>query len=346
MKKFKHLSLLLVIAFFAFSAEAKVQTAKVSVDVDPGVWKSVRLKNLPQNASLKVEVKCDSPITFVLVNEGEYGSYPDISRSLFQSTVRDSLSFAVKIPATGNYYLVFDNSEGKSTVKVDTVVQGASGADALFQQSSRSVPQDNAFEKDLGALATDLNRLFIFDPFPISAKRCGKEGAFSGPEGVIVCLEFVKKVSTTMGDREKARNVLLFTIFHEVGHQLLYQWGYPFYDNEEVADEFATVMIVLLGQKERLTAMTEFFLSNPSSNELIAKAFKGDRHPLSIERARNIVRWMKDGNRIKRWQVLFVPNMQTAALERLQSRKETWIDAGRIEAELAARRRSDIPAGR
>lgn len=346
MKKVLLVSWLLALLVVAASAEAKVQTAKVSVDVAAGAWKSVRLKNLPGNASLKIEVKCDNPVTLVLVNEADYRNYPAVERSLFESAVRDSLSFAVKIPATGHYYLVFDNTSGKSTVKVDAVIQGASGADALFPQSTRSTRQDDAFEKDLGSLATDLNGLFIFDPFPISAKRCGKEGAFSGPEGVIVCLEFVKKVSTTMGDPEKARNVLLFTIFHEVGHQLLYQWGYPFYDNEEVADEFATVMIVLLAQKERLTAMTEFFLSNPSSNELIAKAFKGDRHPLSIERARNIVRWMKDGNRIKRWQVLFVPNMQTAALERLQSQKESWIDPGRIERELAARRRSEHREGR
>ena len=141
-----------------------------------------------------------------------------------------------------------------------------------------------------------------------------------------------------MGSREKATSVILFTLLHEVGHNLLQQWGYPFYDNEGIADEFATVLIILLGQKERLSAMTEFFLTNPTSNEVIAKAFRGDRHPLSIQRARNILQWMKDTERLRRWQTIFVPHMQTAVLEKLTSTSPALFELALIERELAIRK--------
>jgi len=84
--------------------------------------------------------------------------------------------------------------------------------------------------------------------------------------------------------------------------------------------------------------MTEYLLSNPASNELLAKAFKSDRHPLSLERARNIMRWMKDTGRLKRWQVIFVPRMQTAMLERIKKSPQFWVDSSLVEKELVQRK--------
>ncbi|MGE5892543.1 MAG: DUF4344 domain-containing metallopeptidase [bacterium] len=318
-------------------ASAKVQSARLSVDVQPSQWKAVRLQNLPATASIKVEIRSSGTATVSLLDESQFQNYPEVQRPLFQGTVQDKLSFAVKIPADGAYLVVFDNKSKIRIITLDVVITGASGADAMVLDGNPPGDQEDALGKTLSAFGQELRKLFIFKPFPITAKTCGKETALSGPEGVVLCMEFVKKISDTMGSKEKTVNALLFTVFHEVAHNLLSQWGYPFADNEEVADDFATAIMMMLGQKERLSAMTEFFISNPTSKELLAKAFQGDRHPLSIQRARDILRWTKDPERIRRWQTVFVPHMQTEVLEKLNATRPAWADSALIEQELKIR---------
>ncbi len=340
MKQFLVFFSILVLVFSPL-AHAKVQSAKLAVDVPSGRWKAIRLRNLPESSAVRVEIKSNGSIVVALVNETQYEKYPDIERPLFHGNVHDKFTFSVKIPATGHYYLMFNNISGIKEVKLDATIYGASASDAVSIQNSLPKDQKDVFEKTLSQIGTELKKLFLFEPFPISAKICGEGNVFSGPDGIVICLEFVKKITNSLGSKEKSINVLLFTIFHEVGHILLKQWEYPFYDNEEVADDFATVLMIMIGQKERLGAMTEYFISNPSSNELIAKAFKGDRHPLSIERARNIIRWMKDQNRLKRWQTIFVPHMQTSVLEQLKKNSPSLVNISLIEKELSERKSSD-----
>jgi hypothetical protein len=336
----KRISLFLLVVLLPWPplVHAKTQSAKVSVDVSAGQYKAVRLSNLPQRSVIKVDVRCDRSVAVLFITEEQYKEYPNIPRPLFQSMVRDRFNFTVTVAAAGNYLLVFDNSAGVDTVKLDAVITGASGSDKDLLQGSQHAEQETTVAKDLDAIGSELGKVFIFKPFPIVAKRCAKPGAYSGPDGIVICLEFVKAIFDTMGNKEKTATVLLFTAYHEAGHLLLSQWGYPFYDNEEIADEFAAMLFVMLRQRDRLSALTEYFLSNPASNELLAKAFKGDRHPLSLERARNIVRLVKDTGRLKRWQVIFVPHMQTALLERMQTNPPDWADRMLVKKELAQRK--------
>lgn len=333
-----YLFLLLLLLSVPPLSQAKTQSAKVSVDVSAGQYKAVRLKDLPQGSAVKVDIICDGVVTVLFATEEQYKEYPNVPRPLFQSMVRDRFNFTVTIPAAGNYHLVFDNIAGYRNVKIDAIITGASGSDKNLLQGSRHAEQQAIVAKDLSAIGSELGKVFIFNPFPITAKGCGKPGAYSGPDGVMICLEFIKAISDTMGNKEKTATVLLFTAYHEAGHLLLSQWGFPFYDNEEIADEFAAMLFVMLGHRDRLSALTEYFLSNPASNELLAKAFKGDRHPLSLERARNIVRLVKDTGRLKRWQVIFVPHMQTAVLERMQKNPPDWADRMLVKKELAQRK--------
>ncbi len=331
--------LLLCISIVIYTpyAEAKVSSAKLAVDIPAGQWKATRIKNLPKHAVVKVEIKGDAEIDVFLINQDSYDKYPDMSRPLFESRDVKKISFSVKIPASGNYYLLFDNSSSTGEVKLEASITGASGSDAVLLQEGTLNEQDTSIERSLSKITTELNRLFIFEPFPISIKTCGKEEAFSNSDGVTLCAEFARKIVKSVGSKEKAINVLLFTIFHEVGHILLNQWGYPFFDNEDIADEFATTMLIMLSQKERLGAVTEFFISNPSSNELMAKALKGDRHQLSIQRARNILAWQKDVKRFRQWQNIFVPHMQTEVLEKLKKTKPSWTNSELIEQQLSLR---------
>ncbi len=338
----KRLFLILLVALLSCPplAQAKTQTVKVAVDVDAGKYKAVRLKNLPRDSVVKVDITGDGVVTVLFVTEEQYKEYPTIQRPLFQSTVRDRFNFTVTIPAAGNYHLVFDNSAGPRAAKLQAAITGATGSDTNLFQESRRPEQGESVGKDLTAIGSELGKVFVFKPFPIIAGKCGKSGAFSGSEGVMICLEFVKAISDTMGNKEKTTTVLLFAVYHEVGHILLSEWGFPFYDNEEIADEFAAMLFVMLGQQDRLSALTEYFLSNPTSNELLAKELKGDRHPLSLDRARSMVRLAKDAGRLKRWQLIFVPHMQTALLERIRKNPPAWADLVLVKKELALRKQT------
>ena len=195
-----------------------------------------------------------------------------------------------------------------------------------------------AFQRQLDDFQRNLNEVFIFDPLPLTIKECGAPKAFTTSSAIVLCREYVSMLQETLGDRTKAGDAILFTVFHEFGHVLLAQWRYPAYDNEEVADEFATATMVLVGQKDRVRAKAEYFAAKPSSAEAIAKAFRDDRHPLSAQRARNILRWADDPTLVRKWQALFVPHLQTAALKRFLQEPEPLMDRGLIAQELAARR--------
>src|SRR5207302_7774215 len=79
--------------------------------------------------------------------------------------------------------------------------------------------------------------------------------------------------------------------FHELGHTLPNLWGYPFADNEDVADEFATVFM-LLAQQQKAALEAAQFSDAPTKQrqDALSKLTQDDRHTLSPQRARNIIR--------------------------------------------------------
>jgi hypothetical protein len=173
----------------------------------------------------------------------------------------------------------------------------------------------------------------------IRARECGSPDAYTEDGRVTLCREYAARVYGTLGDREKASDTLLFTLFHELGHVLLEQWDYPFAENEDIADEFATAMMLMLGQGERLASTIEYFVRSLSLDEAFAKTLKDDRHSLSVQRARNIVRWVKEPEVFLRgWQPVFVPHMQSDALETVRRNEPAWADLPLVERELAERR--------
>lgn len=332
LKKYLFVLLLLLLIQPASLARCEERDFELTVQVPPATWKTARLKRLVEGATLSVTVRGRGAVDISILDLNDYQSYPEATRPLFKGRSYDNLSFSVTIPESGNYYLVLDNKEQKNSVDLQLQIHAETSAN-----SAREIDTTSQLENNLGKISTELNKLFVFDPFPINLQGCGKEGAFSGKGGVILCTEFVEKIQKSLQDKQKATDVLLFTIFHEIGHVLLYQWDYPFYDNEELADEFATALLLMLRQQDRLTAVTEFFISNPSAQELMAKAFQSDRHPLSIQRARNIIDWMKDRSRIGRWQMFLIPHMQTETLNTLRqdARSERFQQA--IDRELVLR---------
>ena len=337
----KRLLLALLGVFFVSTAIAQddLRSVKTNPTLPALTWKGARLKNLPANAVIAVEISADKPVELFLLSEADYAKFPIVGTPLFQGDVISKLSFTVHIPSTGNYYLVLDNRKNIESSRVSLTISAGRGAagfagdlDDSDEQTGSEVPGVH-----LSKITAEMAKIFIFEPFPITVSTCGNENAYSSRDRVILCREYVSKVQNALNDKEKTSQVLLFVLFHEIGHVLLHQWNYPFYDNESIADEFATVLLVMVGEKKQLSATAEYFASKNTETELLSKAFQNDRHPLSIQRARNIITWVNDRERLERWQTVFIPHLQSNVLKRWQD--ENGIDSllPYIERELNRR---------
>jgi len=309
---------------------AKEKAASVSSEVAAGKWSGARFRNLPKGASLAMEVTVDGDVTVMLLNEESYRRLPVIDRPLFQGKTGDRMSFSILVPQTGHYYAVIDNRTGDAVRKFTIDIKAAAAG-------VKTSPPSSGVNAQLGTITDTLRQAFVFDALVIRAAKCGKPNAFSGPNGVIICSEYAHELVDTLGDKRKAADALIFILLHEVGHVLLRQWDYPFYNNEEVVDEFATVLMVMFLGERRARSQAEYFASRDSAREVRKKLTTDDRHPLSLQRARNILNWVDDPKLVYNWQPVLVPHMQTAFLERLKDKSPGWTSRELVERELALR---------
>lgn len=323
----------LLVLVLAGTAVAREQSASVRTEVAAGDTYTARLGSLPKSASLSVRVESDAPVGVFLLDERDYRNFPDLDAPLFEGQAAGEHRFSLRAPASADYYLVIDNRDGDSarsfelavTASVDT---GAS--DDLEARLERVHAELDRFEQNL-------RRVFVFDSLEFRIERCGTANTFADDDTVYICAEIARKLITGTDDREQARDILVFAVLHEFGHVVLRQWDYPFHDNEEVADEFATVLLVMLGKGERARSLVEYFAGLSPEEELAHKRDRDDRHPLSVQRARNIERWLDDPGLVRRWQKILVPHLQTEVLETLARSPKSWTKPALIERELARR---------
>lgn len=313
----------------AFGVERSFDLA---VTVPAGETKTARLKNLVKDAVMTIRVDGDDPVEIGVLGQTDYLNFPNNESALFSARSYDNLSFTITIPDSDTYYLVLDNRHSTQAASLQLHIKAVATAAVGTQDLDN--PQ---LDKNLSRINDQLGKLFLFESIPINLESCGQSGAFASSKKVTLCVEFVQKLQQTLNNEKKATDVLLYAIFHEISHVLLLQWKYPFYDNEEIADDMATALMLFFQQKDRLDSATEFFLSNPLSQELMSMAFKDNRHPLSIQRARNIISWMNDQDRLARWRLFLLPHMQTDALEKLANQSQETNFKQAIRHELAQR---------
>lgn len=317
--------------FLWASAFAASGPFTVNVDVPAGQWRAARLKNLPKDAMVAIQVESSGEILVALLDSTSKGK-PDTSRPLFTGKVDGRLSFSVTVSAAGDHYLVLDNRQGREPRAVKATLQAAaSSSDRL-----------KAADKVMKLVELQLAQWFIFDPFPIGVKQCGVPRAFAESSGATLCTEYVSHLYDALRNQEKAKDFLSFSIFNEVAHQLLQKWNHPEARKDETADELTVALMLMLNQKSRLLGAADFAVKNPSAFDTLIKLFQGGRHPLTAKRARNVLNWAKDSTFPKKWQAFLVPHMQTALLKRLKQKPTSWTDLSLVEKELAAREKKAI----
>lgn len=241
--------------------------------------------------------------------------------------VKDKLSFSVSIPKSGHYYVVFDNRAGRQSREISLTAGAARGRGDTIDDANGIL---RGFEKKL-------HQIFIFDSFPIGVENCDDTRAFGDREGILLCGRFLQQIYIGMGDKQKAKEALVFSIFHELGRILLSQWNHPQQNRVTAADELGAVLLIMLNQKRVLSSYAESVVQEPSRTEKLMKVIKDDRHPLTVPRARKTLSWLKDPQFVRKWQEFLVPHMQTILLKKLQQRPTPWTNLPLVEKELARR---------
>ncbi|MDQ1729576.1 MAG: hypothetical protein QOD33_1701 [Pyrinomonadaceae bacterium] len=140
-----------------------------------------------------------------------------------------------------------------------------------------------------------LRQVYRLPRFRVQVKPCGSSNAYSSPD-VVICTELIAELS------EKGLTGALYPILlHELAHSLLFLWDLPGYDNEDVADEFAAVFLVQFEPK-LLDDYITWLDSKDSITEAVIQLVQGDRHTLSIQRARNLKTVLNKSDELgRRW---------------------------------------------
>jgi hypothetical protein len=229
-----------------------------------------------------------------------------------------------KIPHDGVYYIVVDN--GRAWLMPRNVTLHL---DAILPQST---PTSEQIRAALETQYSTLKRVFIFSDFQTSVAHCGVVNAFSNPN-ITICVELLEELQAS-GMAE----TINFVYLHELGHTLMREWGLPLWDNEDAADEFATAFLLMGKQQKIALQAAQWWASqSTSTQDAVAKIWMDDRHSLSPQRARNIIRWVNNESEIvPRWERVFVPNMQTELLESML-RDPAVSDKDSVKSELGHR---------
>jgi hypothetical protein len=232
-----------------------------------------------------------------------------------------------KIGALGPYYLVLDNRfAGVIEKKV---------AYQIAMVKRLTPQQSDAIRAPLMKGYAALKQQYQFRDFQIHVRSCGQANAFSttATGDVILCTEMYEEMVNRPG-------AMAAVLLHELGHTLLNLWGSPHYADEDVADQFATIMLLRSGEQGRraIAEWMEWFAGQDSRAQARVMLVNGDTHSLSTQRIRNIQENLKQSaDLIRRWNNVLYPNMTDAALRTAANSPGVFDDADVAKRELTRR---------
>jgi hypothetical protein len=147
---------------------------------------------------------------------------------------------------------------------------------------------------------------YVLPEINVSVKPCGASNASSTRTVVVICSELLAELRSR--HQEEA---LPSIVLHEVAHTLLNVWGLPGYENEELADEFAALR--QRRDPNGLAAFVQWLGEQDSTSEALEQLINGDRHPISIQRTRNIKAASENPQLLERWERLLSSHARLAS---------------------------------
>lgn len=309
------LTILIYILYFnsLTLAEVYVQPAETILDehVKIGAGRYTYYKmTLNKDEQLKLNILVNggsnNRIDVQLVNMQNFQMFKANKQYSYFVSVANSVqrtgNFDFIAPQTNIYYLILDNRKALLMAR-DVNLN-------VIKISNSPTQASKAIQKEYEDNYAGLKQLFTFSDFNINVKVCGFENAFSNPD-ITMCIELIESLK-----KQNLSNAIDFVFLHEVSHSLLNIWGYPTYDNEDVADELATTLSIMGGHENISLEAAEYWAEQSSTVSAISKLYIDDRHTISPQRARNIIKWINNKPELlSRWLRLLLPRMTNHVLQ-------------------------------
>jgi hypothetical protein len=151
----------------------------------------------------------------------------------------------------------------------------------VLEKGTRAKEITDPIKDMLSIIPDGLWKVYQLPAFHIAVKPCGVVNAFSSPD-IVLCSELLAALS-----RRGLAHAIMAIEAHEMAHSLMSLWKMPGNNNEDMADEFAAA---ILGRvvPEAIAEMMQFLDSVDPVEEAALQIQHGNRHTLSIQRARNL----------------------------------------------------------
>lgn len=317
----RNLSILLAglcIAVTNFAATVEVDqyfqgTTRVVDVVMPGQFKIIPIGMLKSGDQIAVQVELENKvyndITVCIASETETQTYSSRGTCRGQAKARTPLVLKDHVSSDGKYFLILDNSYAALIKK--TVSAQISTRRSL---SSEEISQLKTLFQQVHDLMTST---FEKSDFNIYVKPCGQSNAFSNNRtaDITICSELIHDMLS-----QRNTGALVAVLLHEYGHSLLNRWGEPGSSEEDMADQFATAMLLRGGDGGRrlLQGWISYWQRQDSRSEAVQQLERGGTHTLSIQRARNIqnaINFPEDF--VRRWNKMLYRHMTKQALQQV-----------------------------
>lgn len=234
-----------------------------------------------------------APIKIFLIKQKDIEGENPTPNFLLNQTLVGSGAKIIQVPANDQYAAIIlkneNNYAADSYIRIDRVGKRP-------QSSTRNI------ENILNITIDALSKTYNLPNIKIIAKPCGEVNAFSTPN-IVICTELIGDLAEK-GTIGAIHPILL----HELAHSLMYLWKIGDYRNEDLADEFAMVLMAI-STPDKLNDLIEWFNKRDSKSEILLKNINGSRHSLSRQRAENARRILQNPNElVEKWGKLMHPH--------------------------------------
>ena len=234
-----------------------------------------------------------APIKIFLIKQKDIEGENPTPNFLLNQTLVGSGAKIIQVPANDQYAAIIlkneNNYAADSYIRIDRV--------GKRPQSSRK-----NIENILNITIDALSKTYNLPNMEIIVKPCGKVNAFSTPD-IIICTELIGDLV----EKETIRAIHPI-LLHELAHSLMYLWKIGDYRNEDLADEFA-MMLMSISDPDALNDLIEWFDKRDSKSEILLKNINGGKHSLSRQRAENARKILQNPTKlVEKWGKLMHPH--------------------------------------